>query len=1075
MAKYPQGVSSYIPSFQAYESDLTSMGEMLSIKQDKYDQNWKKLNSIYSTLYFSPTTHPQSQQVKDQLKNEIDFNLRRVSGLDLSLDQNVQAAQQVFQPFYQNQDLMYDMAATKNYQATKAKASSFQTSTKAEEQGMWWQDGMLELDYKLQEFQNTPYDQIRKSGFSQLTYTPYVDIGKMSEDMAKEFGDKVIPSTSADGLYEITTTNGPAALMQPLAQLYQFRMGNDPRVQAMYKTQAYVDRKNWSNSHAGEYGGDIQAAERVYLENEFKTLQGGINKTNKKLQGEEKSFTEMQGLLQSALENANAAPGAEKALNDILSNKEMVSALLNASNAEKDMVSEGASNGNTSTGNKVMFSGDIDQLRGRVDILRANSLMMQDFDKAAFIYSQRNMKVERKANEFALAEFKENLRAKNERSLARDKFMVETGVATYDENGNIHEVKARNDWQAEGPVEGVTAGETNMQNFVQTDLESQWSQFKTGMSSGLDIATAIGLEGSTKANKITKILNRGRYKMQDGTAVDKNKMPLTLSNVKNAMQNAPTQEAFQEQTGLDLGDISTLNSELLDLMNNDETVTALVDSKFQTEVDKQKVTNWKKESIRDGLLLKGIYAEKEWLAEATQNLFTTASQSQGVLRNAQYALDPQTGALLGKDAYYKAALDEIAKNGKGWEADYLRKYLADEARYDKREAHLEQSANEQWEKGNYLGYLRDKFEDVTNYYKDWDDLVTPDNIIGGIIKSYSVADYEDVEEAVNKYWTNSRNFKTAPPSSFGTGSGISSMPASAIVTPSNQGARPTQDFYGHVGKVGIYDDYREVRGLANITDAELTAESPVIFSAVGSGLSALDGDRNTAVHQKFAKAIWEMHGDRANFEKSDGFKVTVLPTTGISGMKAGYTIIPSKEILDNIIPAGATDEDKEIYEKLRLDLQTHGATVISDRVNFDSYAFEASTTNPIEASLKRNADTKNNGISQEIINIEPGYGMDFTYNKEYNQYSINHRYKAFDLETYLSTGNLTMSSVPIQLQSGQTLYTQFDSYLTSTMVNTKASNLEKINLIRNLRKSNPNISNEEIRKIFNTYNFQYNL
>ena len=100
MAKYPQGVSSYIPSFQAYESDLTSMGEMLSIKQDKYDQNWKKLNSIYSTLYFSPTLHPQSQRVKDQLRNEIDFNLRRVSGLDLSLDQNVQAAQQVFQPFY---------------------------------------------------------------------------------------------------------------------------------------------------------------------------------------------------------------------------------------------------------------------------------------------------------------------------------------------------------------------------------------------------------------------------------------------------------------------------------------------------------------------------------------------------------------------------------------------------------------------------------------------------------------------------------------------------------------------------------------------------------------------------------------------------------------------------------------------------------------------------------------------------------------------------------------------------------------------------------------------------------------
>ena len=72
MARYPQGVSNFIPSYQAYQPDFTSMGKMLKIKQNKYDQNWKQLNKQYGALLYSETTHDQSQKVKDQLENEID-------------------------------------------------------------------------------------------------------------------------------------------------------------------------------------------------------------------------------------------------------------------------------------------------------------------------------------------------------------------------------------------------------------------------------------------------------------------------------------------------------------------------------------------------------------------------------------------------------------------------------------------------------------------------------------------------------------------------------------------------------------------------------------------------------------------------------------------------------------------------------------------------------------------------------------------------------------------------------------------------------------------------------------------
>ena len=57
MPRYPQGVTSFIPSYQAYQPDFTMMGKMLSIRQNQYDQNWKRLNDVYGSLLYADTTH----------------------------------------------------------------------------------------------------------------------------------------------------------------------------------------------------------------------------------------------------------------------------------------------------------------------------------------------------------------------------------------------------------------------------------------------------------------------------------------------------------------------------------------------------------------------------------------------------------------------------------------------------------------------------------------------------------------------------------------------------------------------------------------------------------------------------------------------------------------------------------------------------------------------------------------------------------------------------------------------------------------------------------------------------------
>ncbi len=338
---------------------------------------------------------------------------------------------------------------------------------------------------------------------------------------------------------------------------------------------------------------------------------------------------------------------------------------------------------------------------------------------------------------------------------------------------------------------------------------------------------------------------------------------------------------------------------------------------------------------------------------------------------------------------------------------------------------------------------------------------------GELIKSLRIADYDDVKDAWNKEWTKGQNFKEAPPFTYGTGTGISSTAASTFVVPKAGHSQSTRQFYGlgeHDNK-GILDDYKKIAGLG---------PAQVTFSGVGTDNIALDPEKNTEEHQKVAKAIWAAHEDPGSFKDGEAFKIILKPTTGISGNKAAYVIIPNDALLDRVIGTGGTDEQKDLKATKRQDFLAKGASVIANRTEFYSYAFEQSTSNPIEADLKYQLSKSSENVSQTYT-VEPGYSMTFKLDKSTKNYSIATDFESFDLNQYLATGKLTTGTVPTTLVDGQTLYTQFQTYQESIIPMTKADNQEKVNLVRYLKKNNPGITDKQIREIFKTYKFQYNL
>lgn len=262
MATYIPGITDYIPQTQPFKPDFNFLGNVLQVKQSKYDQNYKTLSERYGLLLNSPLARTDNIQKRDEFFRVIDQDIKKVSGLDLSLQQNVDSANKVFDSFLQNKDIVYDMAYTKKHQDQKEIGLGYKGT-----EG-YWDEGMKYLDYKMQEFQNANKEDSMK--MSPGEYVPRVDL----QDQAKTYVMDMFGKSSAfgieqikyseDGKYKITLKNGEM-LSVPLQTLLKNAFGDDPNVKAMYQAKAYVDRKSFVEQNLSKFNGDANAAEDAYF------------------------------------------------------------------------------------------------------------------------------------------------------------------------------------------------------------------------------------------------------------------------------------------------------------------------------------------------------------------------------------------------------------------------------------------------------------------------------------------------------------------------------------------------------------------------------------------------------------------------------------------------------------------------------------------------------------------------------------------------------------------------------------------------------------------------------------------
>lgn len=410
MATYLQGVTDYIPNIQPWSPDLNFYQNVLERKQAKYDQGWENVNSVYNSILNAPMMRDQNIERRDTFFKNVEHQIKQMAGVDLSLQQNVDAATQVFKPFYEDGNIIKDIGFTKKYQDEMQRAEYFRTCTDRKKcGGQYWAGGVRAMNYRAQEFVDASDPDAL--GVQAPRYTPYVNFMEKATAAAKE-ADLNIEYDTKQGGYIVTTKNGPA-LTQPLMSFFMARFGDDPELQDFYGTKAYLLRKENPEAAVNAYemvrmqsqAGSPEELEDMIAERTQRQNFDDASQVIDQTQQREESKFKMIITKKKVMENQMATTGIVKGGPEDRAYKQILT--------EEDAVRRGKDNlGETTSMIEGMSYIDENGQRlpvGAIDGVVANAMLMREMGMAAETLAYKDYSVKMKADPYALADYKNNL------------------------------------------------------------------------------------------------------------------------------------------------------------------------------------------------------------------------------------------------------------------------------------------------------------------------------------------------------------------------------------------------------------------------------------------------------------------------------------------------------------------------------------------------------------------------------------------------------------------------------------------------------------------------------------------
>lgn len=253
MATYIPGTQSYMPNLQPFTPDYKFLSDVLETKTNRYNTNYKALNDLYSKVVYSDLSRKDTQEMRNQYAENLGKQLELISGMDLSVMQNVDAAKALFKPFFEEDIIVKDMVFTKQFQKEINYTNMLMNSPEKEQRELYWQPGVKALQYQMEDFKEA--DPAKALSMGLPRYVPDADLYEKAITFLKGSGlDVTQEYVDETGYFIVKDRNGNLITNQAL-QMAQKALMDDPMVQQAYYTDAYVRSRDFANAgiEAGKF------------------------------------------------------------------------------------------------------------------------------------------------------------------------------------------------------------------------------------------------------------------------------------------------------------------------------------------------------------------------------------------------------------------------------------------------------------------------------------------------------------------------------------------------------------------------------------------------------------------------------------------------------------------------------------------------------------------------------------------------------------------------------------------------------------------------------------------------------
>ncbi len=245
MATYIKGADTYLPDIKPFTPDYKFLSAVLETRKDKYDSNFKATNDIYNKVVYSDLSREDNRIKRDQYAENIAPQIEKISGLDLSLQQNADAAQSIFAPFYDDDLIVSDIVHTSQYRKQSEYANRLLESGTQEGADRYSLSGVASLDYKMDDYINASPE--KAMAMAAPNYVDGVNLFNMSQDILSEMdlSMEMDVGVTDDGKYMIRQKNG-SLITGAVEEVLKQTLLKDPRVIAAYADDAFVASRNFA-------------------------------------------------------------------------------------------------------------------------------------------------------------------------------------------------------------------------------------------------------------------------------------------------------------------------------------------------------------------------------------------------------------------------------------------------------------------------------------------------------------------------------------------------------------------------------------------------------------------------------------------------------------------------------------------------------------------------------------------------------------------------------------------------------------------------------------------------------------